>query len=104
MSTLAERLKDLSPARRRKVEHRRAEMLAEEMMLADLRRSLGLTQEEVARRLHVNQPRVSKIEKRPETMLDTLRSYVEALGGRLELTAVLPGGRRVHIRTSTPQG
>ena len=99
MSTLSERLKALPAERRRKVQHRYKEMLAEEMMLADLRRSLGLTQDAMARKLRVKQPRVSKIEKRPETVLDALRAYVEALGGKLELVAVMPKGRRIRIRS-----
>ncbi|TAN47829.1 MAG: helix-turn-helix domain-containing protein [Rhodospirillales bacterium] len=83
--------------RRRKVERRYRALLSEEMRLEDLRRTLGLTQADLARKLKVNQPRVSKIEKRPDASLEAMRSYVEALGGKLEVVAVIDG-KRVRIR------
>ena len=69
------------------------------MRLDELRNSLGLTQAAVARRLRVKQPRVSKIERRPDVVLETMRRYVEALGGKLEIVAKFEGGRRVTIRS-----
>jgi transcriptional regulator with XRE-family HTH domain len=60
----------------------------------------GLTQADVARRLGVKQPRVSKVEKRPDAMLEAMRRYVEALGGQLEIAAVFENGRRVEIRSA----
>lgn len=100
MSTLDERLAKLSAARRRKVDRRYLELLAEEMRLDELRRALGLTQAAMAKKLKVNQPRVSKIERKPDATLEAMRSYVEALGGRLEVVAVFDKRRRVRIRTS----
>jgi transcriptional regulator with XRE-family HTH domain len=99
MSSLEERLTKLSPPRRRKVEARYQELLAEEMRLDELRRTLGLSQADVARKLKVNQPRVSKIEHKPDASLEAMRNYVEALGGKLEVVAVIDG-RRVRIRSS----
>jgi transcriptional regulator with XRE-family HTH domain len=65
----------------------RAEQRA--LRLADMRRRLGLTQADVASRMGTSQGRVSAIEHaRPGvTELSTLASYVEALGGRLEIIA-----------------
>lgn len=100
MSTLDERLAKLPAARRRKVERRYLELLAEEMRLDELRRVLGLTQAAMARKLKVNQPRVSKIENKPDATLEAMRNYVEALGGRLEVVAVFDNRRRVRIRSS----
>jgi transcriptional regulator with XRE-family HTH domain len=99
MSTLDERLAKLPAARRRKVDRRYRELLAEEMRLDELRRTLGLTQAAIARKLKVNQPRVSKIESKPDATLEAMRSYVEALGGRLEVVAVFDKRRRVRIRS-----
>ena len=99
MSTLTERLAALSPARRRKVVRRYRELKAERMRLDELRKSLGLTQAAVARRLKVKQPRVSKLERRPDPVLETMRRYVAALGGELEIVAKFDGGRRVTIRS-----
>ncbi len=100
MSALKARLHRLTPARRRTVERRYRRLAAEAMRLDELRRSLGLTQASVARHLKVRQPRVSKIERGPGVALETMRRYVEALGGRLQVTAVFEDGRRVSIRTA----
>ena len=58
--------------------------------LADLRESLGVTQTDLAELLEVSQPNVSKIEHKDDVYLSTLKSYISALGGRLELKAVFP--------------
>lgn len=83
-------MKDLSPARRKKIEARAAELLAEEMSLRELRRAANLTQKRIAKQLHIGQEGVSRLEKRSDLLISTLRSYVEATGGRLELIARYP--------------
>jgi transcriptional regulator with XRE-family HTH domain len=60
--------------------------------LAELRRGRGLTQMQVARALGATQPGVSALEGRSDLHVSTLRRYVEALGGRLELSAVFADG------------
>jgi transcriptional regulator with XRE-family HTH domain len=62
------------------------------MPLDKLRKARSLTQTAVAARLHVDQGSVSKIENRTDMYLSTLREYVEALGGTLELRADFPDG------------
>ena len=54
--------------------------------LAALRRDLGLTQAQVARRLRMTQSDVSKLERRENARLSTLQAYARALGGRLLVT------------------
>lgn len=98
MTTLEQRLAALPAARRRSVRRRYRQLALEEMRLDELRRSLGLTQRQMARKLAVRQPRVSKIEAAPGLALDVMRSYVEALGGRLEVVAVFGRRRRVAIK------
>ncbi len=56
--------------------------------LAELRREAGLTQEQLAERLGMSQENVSRIERAEDTQLSTIRRYIEALGGSLELHAV----------------
>mgnify|MGYP006283372423 CR=1 FL=1 len=56
-----------------------------EMELGDLRQSRGLTQAEVADRMQAAQPRLSQIENSEDYYLSTLKRYVEALGGQLEV-------------------
>jgi hypothetical protein len=58
--------------------------------LRELRHIAGKAQEDVANALNIKQPSVSKIEKQADMYLSTLRSYVEAVGGTLELTVALP--------------
>lgn len=58
--------------------------------LRELRRIAGKAQAEIASALNITQPSVSKIEKQTDMHLSTLRSYVEAIGGELELMVKLP--------------
>lgn len=65
--------------------------LREEMNLAEVRRAHQLSQEEIARTLQVGQAAVAKIEKRTDVYVSTLRRYIEAMGGELEIIARFPG-------------
>lgn len=62
-----------------------------DLKLRELRRLQGLTQIELADRLKVSQPHVAQIENQTDMHLMTLRRYVEALGGELELVVSLSG-------------
>ena len=75
------------PAKRRAGIERRASELA---TLKDLRRAVERTQEELAASLGVGQDTVSRIERRSDILLTTLRRYVEAMGGELNLVARFP--------------
>lgn len=68
--------------------------------LAELRRRQGLTQQEVGRRMGISQSDVSKLERRGDVRLSTLRAFVAATGGRLELRAVHGGETMLRIRPS----
>jgi len=83
-------MKGLSPERRKKIEARAAQLIAEEMTLQELRRARKLTQQRVAKTLGIGQDGVSKLEKRADLMLSTLRKSVEAMGGKLSLVAEFP--------------
>jgi transcriptional regulator with XRE-family HTH domain len=63
-----------------------------ELSLAELRKARDLTQTQLAAALETTQPGVSMIEHRTDLYVSTLRSYVEALGGNLEIIAVFPDG------------
>lgn len=66
---------------------RSAELIAEEATLRQLREARERSQEELAVKLHVKQAAVSKLERRTDMYLSTLRSYIEAMGGKLEIVA-----------------
>ena len=63
------------------------------LALAELRSRCGLTQTAVAETLGVTQANISRIEHEEDLYLSTLRSYVAALGGELEVNAVFPDGK-----------
>lgn len=71
---------------RAKIEARAAELAT----LKDLRQAVAQTQEELAAALGVGQDTISRLEKRSDMLLSTLRRYVEAMGGKLELVAKFP--------------
>ena len=88
--TLKDKMKELRPAQRKKVEARAAELIAEEMTLRELRHARKLTQVKMAKTLGVTQDSVSRLEKRSDLLLSTLRKTVEAMGGNLSLIAEFP--------------
>ena len=88
---------DLDPARRRKIEDRAAELIAEEMTLRELRMARQLTQVSVARELGISQDGVSRLEQRTDLLLSTLRRTVEAMGGSLSLIATFPDRPPVEL-------
>jgi DNA-binding XRE family transcriptional regulator len=111
---MAIRLDDLTsklPKKERQaIRKRTAELIAEEATLRQLREARERSQVEMAEKLHINQAAVSKLERRTDMYLSTLRSYIEAMGGRLEIVARFPN-RAVRIMQfetldpeSRPQG
>ena len=90
MSTLKQRMKELSPGRRRKIDARAAQLAAEEMTLRELRRARKLTQVRMAKSLRITQDGVSRLERRTDLLLSTLRKSVEAMGGSLSLVVEFP--------------
>jgi DNA-binding Xre family transcriptional regulator len=79
------------PERRQRSRERTAAMLLA-MDLAELRGKLGVIQEELASRLEISQSNVSRLEKRRDMLVSTLREVVEAYDGRLRLIADFPDG------------
>lgn len=88
--SLKEKMRALDAKTRRKVQARTAELIAEEMSLRDLRKAMDKTQVSMAKALGIKQEGVSRIEKRSDLLLSTLRGYVEAMGGELLLIAEFP--------------
>lgn len=88
--TLDQIISELPLERQRRIEKRYHELKQEVEGLRELRRLAGKAQADVASALKIKQPSVSKIEKQTDMYLSTLRSYVEAVGGELELVVKLP--------------
>ena len=87
----SELTKSFTPERRGRIDAMKRELLAE-MPLHELRRARTLTQRDMAKMLKVNQPAVSKLEQRADVYVSSLRSYVEAAGGKLKIIAEFPEG------------
>jgi transcriptional regulator with XRE-family HTH domain len=87
----------LSPAERKRIEARAAQLIAEEMTLQQLRHARKLTQQTLAKRLHIGQEGVSKLEKRSDLLISTLRTCIEGMGGELHLLARFPDRPPVEL-------
>jgi len=96
--TLREMLDTLPKASRARVDGRYRHLKAEVEGLRALRKVAGKAQADIATALHIKQPSVSKIEKQADMYISTLRGYVEAIGGELELIVRLPShpAMRLH--------
>lgn len=86
---------------------RLADRLGAALRLQQLRQGLALSQQTLAERIGIDQPTISKLERREDMLLSTLQAYCEALGGELELH-VRFGEQRVAIdgllgSTSSPR-
>ena len=93
------RLADPEIAERAAVARAEAERVEQEYLrtLSQLRHARRLTQVQLAAALGVSQAQVSRIENQADLYLSTLRSYVEAMGGELQLHAVFPDGQAAHV-------
>ena len=87
----------LPKARRARVQARAQELKQQVESLSELRRLAGKAQVEIASALNDKQPSVSKIEKQADMYLSTLRNYVEAVGGQLDLIVRLPSRAPLRI-------
>ncbi|MEX2168219.1 MAG: XRE family transcriptional regulator [Pirellulales bacterium] len=89
--SFAKLIDKMPPARRAKSDARVKELMAE-MLLSELRKYSGMTQQEVADILGITQPSLSKMESQEDMQINTLSRLVTSLGGKLELIARMPGG------------
>jgi DNA-binding XRE family transcriptional regulator len=96
--TLNEVLAALPKARRDRIDVRYRELRKEVESLTALRKAAGKAQVEIAASLKISQPSVSKIERQTDMYLSTLRNYVDAVGGDLELVVRFP--RQQPLRLS----
>ncbi len=81
----------MTPEARRRATLKAREMTAE-MLISEIRREAGFTQEQVAELLGIRQPSLSKLESQDDMQISTLRRIVNALGGELEIIAHMPAG------------
>jgi len=82
---------NMKPAAREKAAEK-TKILLDAMPLQELRRARNLSQEQLAQTLSVKQAAVSKLEKRTDMYISTLRNFIKAMGGDLEIIATFPDG------------
>ena len=104
MKSLDQKMKGIGAARRKKIQARAGALIAEEMTLRELRQARRLTQVRMAKALGITQDGVSRLEKRTDLLLSTLRKTVEALGGSLSLIAEFPDRKPVVVSGITEVG
>ena len=81
----------MSPEGRARVDAR-VQVALQEMPLNELRRAREMAQKTVGEILGMAQPEVSKLEQRSDALISTVRRYIEAMGGELDIVARFPGG------------
>ena len=92
---MAKKFRDLrakmSPKSQAKANEKAQDLLSS-LPLAELRQAMLLSQEQLAAELNVRQPAVAKMEKKTDMYISTLRRFIEALGGQLDIRAHFPDG------------
>ncbi len=94
---LKEKVSQFTPERRRRIEEEAERLHQEYLTLQDLRKAKALTQTQLAETLGIRQSTVAQMEKRNDLLISTLRGYIEAIGGRLDLVVAFPDRVPVHI-------
>jgi DNA-binding XRE family transcriptional regulator len=89
--TLDEVIAAMPPERQARIKARTSDLHAEVQGLKALRKLAARRQDQIAQGLGVSQPAIAKIERQTDLYLSTLRRFVEAAGGKLELRVELPG-------------
>lgn len=91
---------EMKPENLEKAKAKSKEMMAE-MLLNEIRKETGFTQENLAKAIGIKQPTLSKLESQDDMQISTLQRLIQALGGQLELIAHMPNG---DIRISQFKG
>ena len=97
--SLSQVMKRLAPGRRARIEAETVREAAEVMTLRELRKAFQKSQEAVAKELGMEQESVSRLERRTDLLLSTMRKYVAAMGGDLKLVAEFPHRSPIRIDT-----
>ena len=83
--------KKMDPMRVKRAKTKAKDIMAE-MLLAEIRKEAGFTQHDIAEKIGVKQPTLSKLEAQDDMQITTLQRLIQALGGQLELIAHMPRG------------
>src|SRR4051812_15672042 len=98
MTTLREKIASMPASQQAKIAARAKSLILEEMTLRDARKRTRKTQDTVAKRLGVGQDSISRLEKRGDMLVSTLREYVSAIGGKVRLVVEIKGEAPVELK------
>lgn len=90
-------LKNLMSTQSQNRVNKKLKNLRQEMALAEVRKAMSLTQTDLAEELHIRQAALARLENRTDMYISSLRKYITALGGKLDIVARFPEGD-VHIQ------
>lgn len=91
-------IKTLPIKKKGEIERRAQELMVEEKTLQELRKAVSYSQAQLAQALGVKQATISKMERKTDLYVSSLRSFVEAMGGSLDITANFPHKPPIRIR------
>ena len=97
-TSLDDIINSLPPERRAKIDNLTEELVEEVATLRQLRKKQKLTQEDIAQLLGIKQENVSRLERRNNIHLSTLKDYIHALGGKLHLIVEFPNQESIEIK------
>ena len=95
--SLNDKLNEIPVTRRKRILAEADRLHGEYLTLQELRKAKRVTQTQLAEALNIRQATIAQMEKRSDLMISTLRSYVEAMGGRLNLIVEFPDRLPVHL-------
>jgi DNA-binding XRE family transcriptional regulator len=95
--TLNDVMASLPKKRKATIERETKHLIEEEYSLREIRKALTLTQDELAKELGVGQDEISRIERRTDMLVSTLRRVIVGMGGELDIVARFPNHDPVHI-------
>ncbi len=84
-------IKKMDSERVQRAKAKAKEVMAE-MLLTEIRKEAGFTQQDIAQKLGMKQPSLSKLESQDDMQISTLKRLIKALGGQLELIVHMPSG------------
>jgi len=97
-TSLDDIINSLPSEQRAKIDSLTAELIEEVLTLRELRKKQNLTQEDIAQLLGIKQENVSRLERRNNIHLSTLKDYIHALGGKLHLIVEFPNQEPIEIK------
>ncbi len=97
-TSLDDIINSLPPERKAKIDNLTEELVEEVVTLRELRKKQKLTQEDIAQLLGIKQENVSRLERRNNIHLSTLKDYIHALGGKLHLIVEFPNQESIEIK------